>query len=84
MSKNPGSLPTPTDRAIQTARDDAEPAVLAGRREGTGLPLAAGGVLADGRPRTAGPGLEITARGLEDAFLALTGDGPSGRNEAAT
>jgi ABC-2 type transport system ATP-binding protein len=31
--------------------------------------------------------LEITPRGLEDAFIALTGDrvaGPSGRNEAAT
>ena len=31
--------------------------------------------------------LEITARGLEEAFLALTGDhaaGPSGRNQAAT
>jgi hypothetical protein len=31
--------------------------------------------------------LEITSRGLEDAFLALTGDGaggPSDRNQAAT
>ena len=40
MSKNPGSLATPTGRAMQTARDDAKPAVLAGRRGGAGLPLA--------------------------------------------
>ena len=40
MSKNPGSLATPTGSVMQTARDDAEPAVLTGRREGAGLPLA--------------------------------------------
>ena len=40
MSSNPGSLATPTDRAVQTAQDDAERAVLAGRREGAVLPLA--------------------------------------------
>jgi ABC-2 type transport system ATP-binding protein len=28
--------------------------------------------------------LEITSRGLEDAFIALTGDGAAGQNEAAT
>lgn len=36
---------------------------------------------------TAARDLEITARGLEDAFIALTGDGaagPSDRNQAAT
>jgi len=33
MSNNPGSLATPADRAMQTAQDDAEPAVQAGRRD---------------------------------------------------
>jgi ABC-2 type transport system ATP-binding protein len=40
MSKDPGSLATPTGRAMQMARDAAEPAVLAGPRDGAGLPLA--------------------------------------------
>ena len=41
MSKKPGSLATPADQQMQMAQDDAEPAVLAGHRAGTGgLPLA--------------------------------------------
>jgi hypothetical protein len=54
----------------------------AGRVPGCRLPRAASSRMAV--REQPGRDLEITARGLEDAFLALTGDGPSGRNEAAT
>jgi ABC-type branched-subunit amino acid transport system ATPase component len=40
MGKGHGSLTTPAGRAMQTAQDDAERAVLAGRRDGAVLPLA--------------------------------------------
>ncbi len=40
MGKNPGSLATPEGQQMQRARNDAEPAVPAGRRDGAGLPLA--------------------------------------------
>src|ERR1017187_7027488 len=40
MSKNPGSMASPTGRALRTARDDAGRAGLPGRQDGVVLPPA--------------------------------------------
>ena len=82
MSNNPGSLATPTGQPMQTARGEATPAVLAGRRDGAVLPLAVDlrGVHKSFGPVQAVRGVALTiGSGEVMAFL-----GPNGAGKTST